>query len=193
MSGTHVLVPIKSFRNAKVRLAGALPPSERAALAKRMAERVLAAAGPLPVSVVCDDVDVASFAEQRGADVSWRPGLGLNAAVTDGVALLTNERGAVEVIVAHADLPLADDLARLAGFAGITFVPDRRDDGTNVICVPTGLAFSFSYGPGSFERHRTAADRLRLPYRVLRDPRLGWDVDVPSDLELPDLPELPCS
>ena len=45
MPGTHVLVPIKSFRNAKVRLAGALPPSERAALARRMADRVLAAAG----------------------------------------------------------------------------------------------------------------------------------------------------
>ena len=69
MPGTHVLVPIKSFRNAKVRLAGALPPSERTALAKRMAGRVLAAAGPLPVSVVCDDVDVAAFAEARRASL----------------------------------------------------------------------------------------------------------------------------
>jgi 2-phospho-L-lactate guanylyltransferase len=69
-------------------------------------------------------------------------------------------------------------------------VPDRRDDGTNVVCVPTGLRFVFSYGPGSFARHRAEADRLRVPYRVLRDPRLGWDVDVPADLELP---ELPCS
>jgi 2-phospho-L-lactate guanylyltransferase len=192
MPGTHVLVPIKSFRNAKVRLAGALPPEERAALAKRMADRVLAAAGQLPVSVVCDDIDVASFAEARHARVIWRPGLGLNAAVTDGVAQLTSEEGAVEVIVAHADLPLADDLAHLAGFAGITFVPDRRDDGTNVVCVPTGLGFNFSYGPGSFERHRAEADRLKVPYRVLRDPRLGWDVDVPADLEFPQ-PTEPCS
>ncbi|HEY2813515.1 MAG TPA: 2-phospho-L-lactate guanylyltransferase [Acidimicrobiales bacterium] len=192
MPGTHVLVPIKSFRNAKVRLAGALPPSERAALARRMADRVLAAAGPLPVSVVCDDIDVASFAEARGAEVIWRPGLGLNAAVSDGVTQLTDESRAVEVIVAHADLPLADDLARLAGFAGVTFVPDRRDDGTNVVCVPTRLGFTFSYGPGSFERHRAEADRLRLPYRVLRDPRLGWDVDVPADLEFPQSIE-PCS
>jgi 2-phospho-L-lactate guanylyltransferase len=154
-----------------------------------MAERVLEAAASLPVSVVCDDVDVAGFAEARHAGVIWRPGLGLNAAVTDGVAQLTAD-GAVEVIVAHADLPLADDLGRLAGFAGITLVPDRRDDGSNVVCVPTGLRFVFSYGPGSFERHRREADRLRVPYRVLRDPRLGWDVDVPADLELP---ELPCS
>lgn len=191
MPATHVLVPIKSFRNAKVRLASALPPTERAALARRMADRVLAAAGDLPVSVVCDDVDVASFAEQRGARVIWRPGLGLNAAVHDGFAQLGDE-GAVEVIVAHADLPLADDLTRLAGFAGITLVPDRRDDGTNVLCVPTGLAFGFAYGPGSFERHRAEADRLRVPYRVLRDPRLGWDVDVPADLEYPHRTE-PCS
>jgi len=192
MDGTHVLVPIKSFRNAKVRLAGALPPSERAALARRMAARVLAAAGALPTAVVCDDVDVASFAEARGASVIWRPGLGLNAAVADGVARLTADHGAIEVIVAHADLPLADDLTRLAGFAGITFVPDRRDDGTNVLCLPTGMTFSFSYGPGSFARHREEADRLQLPYRVLRDPRLGWDVDVPADLEYPH-PTEPCS
>jgi 2-phospho-L-lactate guanylyltransferase len=192
MPGTHVLVPIKSFRNAKVRLAGALPPGERALLARRMADRVLAAAARLPVSVVCDDIDVASFAEERNAGVIWRPGLGLNAAVTDGVAQLTTEAGAVEVIVAHADLPLADDFTRLAGFAGITLVPDRRDDGTNVMCVPTGLGFTFSYGPGSFERHRAEADRLALPYRVLRDPRLAWDVDVPADLEFPQ-PTESCS
>jgi 2-phospho-L-lactate guanylyltransferase len=192
MSRTHVLVPIKSFRNAKVRLSPALPPEERAALAKRMADRVLSAAGPLPVSVVCDDIDVASFAEAHGAEVIWRPGLGLNAAVTDGVEHLTDEHAAVEVIVAHADLPLADDLTRLVGFAGITFVPDRRDDGTNVVCIPTGLQFTFSYGPSSFERHRAEADRLKVPYRVLRDPRLGWDVDVPADLEFPQRTE-PCT
>ena len=59
------------------------------------------------------------------------------------------------------------------------------DDGTNVLCIPTGVGFTFAYGPGSFTRHRDEADRLQLPYRVLRDPRLGWDVDVPADLELP--------
>src|SRR5262249_59692414 len=112
----------------------------------------------------------------------WRPGLGLNGAVASGVEYLTHERGAIEVIVAHADLPLADDLTGLGGFAGITFVPDRHDDGTNVLVVPTGAGFTFAYGPGSFARHRAEVDRLRLPYRVLRDPRLAWDVDVPDDL-----------
>jgi 2-phospho-L-lactate guanylyltransferase len=185
IAATHVLVPVKSFRQAKVRLAPALSEPERAALARTMATRVLAAAGTLPVSVVCDDRDVAEWAEAHGAAVIWRPGLGLNGAVTDGVEQLTRDENAIEVVVAHGDLPLADDLTRVTGFAGITLVPDRHDDGTNVLCIPTGVGFTFAYGPGSFTRHRDEADRLQLPYRVLRDPRLGWDVDVPADLELP--------
>jgi 2-phospho-L-lactate guanylyltransferase len=179
-----VLIPVKSFTEAKVRLADALPAPKRAALAKAMGARVIAAAGVLPVSVVCDDEDVAAWAVNLGASVIWSPGVGLNGAVTDGVLRLA-AAGAIEVIVAHADLPLADDLTRLAGFAGVTFVPDRHGDGTNVLCVPTGVGFRFAYGAGSFARHRDEADRLALPYRVLRDPRLGWDVDVPADLDLP--------
>jgi 2-phospho-L-lactate/phosphoenolpyruvate guanylyltransferase len=185
IAATHVLIPVKSFRQAKVRLAPALSEPERAELARTMATRVLTAARSLPVSVVCDDDDVAGWATANGAAVIWRPGLGLNGAVTDGVAELTREHGAIEVVVAHGDLPLADDLTRVTGFAGITLVPDRHDDGTNVLCIPTGVGFTFAYGPGSFTRHRDEADRLQLPYRVLRDPRLGWDVDVPADLELP--------
>src|SRR3954452_2090777 len=144
----------------------------------------VAAAGNLPASVVCDDEDVAAWATALGASVIWSPGVGLNGAVTDGVLKLA-AAGAIEVIVAHADLPLADDLTRLAGFAGVTFVPDGHVEVTNVLCVLTGVDFRFAYGPGSFARHRDEADRLALPYRVLRDPRLGWDVDVPADLDLP--------
>jgi 2-phospho-L-lactate guanylyltransferase len=179
-----VLVPVKSFATAKVRLAPALAPAERAALARSMAANVVAAARPLPVSVVCDDEDVAAWAETAGAAVLWCPGLGLNGAVSHGVSAL-GAAGASAVIVAHADLPLADDLAPVAGDdpdRQVTLVPDRRDDGTNVLCVPAGSGFSFAYGPRSFARHQAEAARLGLPWRVLHDARLGWDVDVPDDL-----------
>ena len=56
-------------------------------------------------------------------------------------------------IVAHGDLPLAEDLTVAAGFDGVTLVPDRHDDGTNVLAVPTGAGFVFHYGPGSFGLH----------------------------------------
>ena len=180
-----VLVPVKSFAEAKVRLASALNRSDRAALARSMADRVVAAANPLPVAVVCEDDAVASWAKDRGAEVVWAPNRGLNGAVEDGVAWWAAQ-GASKVIVAHGDLPLATSLAWVARFEGVTLVPDRRDDGTNVACVPTGRGFTFSYGPASFARHRAETRRLQLPLHVVRQLSLAWDVDVPADLDYCD-------
>jgi len=177
-----VLVPIKAFSQAKFRLASALAAGPRAALARDMAERVLEAAGELPVTVVCEDHDVAAWARERRASVVWARGLGLNGAVELGVETL-GEQGFRQVIVAHADLPLASELSGLADFPGITLVPDRRHDGTNVACIPTRAGFRFGYGPGSFARHRSEAERLKVPLRVLREPLLAWDVDLPEDLD----------
>jgi 2-phospho-L-lactate guanylyltransferase len=176
-----VLVPVKAFAAAKVRLAPAMAAAERAALARSMADHVLNAAHPLPVAVVCDDDDVAAWARGRDAIVIHEPGRGLNGAVEEGVSWLA-ARGVKQVVVAHADLPLARDLAWVARFPGVTLVPDRRDDGTNVACVPAGAGFAFAYGPGSFARHAAEARRLGLSLRVVREPSLGWDVDVPADL-----------
>jgi 2-phospho-L-lactate guanylyltransferase len=176
-----VLVPVKAFGAAKGRLAPSLDADGRAELARVMAARVLAAAGALPVAVVCDDPDVARWAHEHGAMVLPEPGRGLNGAVEAGVARLSGA-GASEIIVAHADLPLARDLGRVAGFEGVTLVPDRGDNGTNVLCVPTGADFRFHYGPGSFIRHRDEAERLGLPWRVVRHPDLTLDVDVPADI-----------
>ena len=88
--------------------------------------------------------------------------------------------------MAHADLPLATGLAHVVGAEGVLVVPDRRRDGTNVISVPTDAGFRFAYGPGSFERHVAEALRLGLRCEVVDDAGLGWDVDVPADLDLPD-------
>ena len=181
LTGCVVLVPVKAFDAAKARLAPSLDAAARAALARVMAERVLMAALPLPIAVVCDDAEVAEWAWGHGALVLPEPGRGLNGAVEAGVERLA-AAGATEVLVAHADLPLAHGLARLAGLGGVTLVPDRRDDGTNVVCVPTGRGFRFRYGPGSFARHVAEAERIGLPARVVRDPELTWDVYEPGDI-----------
>ncbi len=180
-AAVQVLVPVKAFSRAKLRLAAVLSEAERHELARRMATHVVAIAAPLPVAVVCDDDEVASWADALGARVLWEPGQGLNRAVASGVDRL-GEDGARKVIVAHADLPHAGPLAWIGAFDGVTLVPDHRDDGTNVACLPVGSGFHFSYGPGSFRRHCDEAQRLALALRVVREPGLGHDVDVPSDL-----------
>jgi 2-phospho-L-lactate guanylyltransferase len=176
-----LLVPVKSFRAAKLRLAPVLSAPERAELARRLAAGVLAAAGELPCHVVCDDDEVAAWAAAHGAHVIWTPGLGLSGAVQAGVATLA-EDGTDIVVVAHADLPNARGLDALGRPDRVTLVPDLRSDGTNVAVVPASAGFRFSYGPGSFERHRAEARRLDLRCDVVRDASLAADVDVPADL-----------
>jgi 2-phospho-L-lactate/phosphoenolpyruvate guanylyltransferase len=176
-----VLIPVKAFHEAKRRLGSVLSDDERIRLVRAMASQVVAACAPLPVAIVCDDHDVARWASDLGATVMWEPGQGLNGAVRAGVDRLARA-GARWVTVAHGDLPRAHGLGVLAPFEGVTLVPDRRDDGTNVLRLPAGSAFRFAYGPGSFRAHRAEATRLGLPVRVLRDPDLAYDVDWPADM-----------
>ncbi len=181
-------MPVKAFGAAKARLSDRLDPASRSRLARTTAETVVGAAGPLTVHVVCDDEEVAAWAAALGIEVVWRPSRGLNAAVADGVDEL-RRRGFDQAVIAHADLPLADDLTRLAGSVGVTIVPDRHDDGSNVLVVPVDAGFRFGYGPGSFRRHGAEATRLALPLRVIRDRRLGFDLDTPDDLLHPSIQE----
>lgn len=176
-----MLVPVKAFHAAKLRLRDAMDAASRADLVRSLATGVVEAAAPLPVWIACDDDEVATWARELGAGVAWTQGLGLNGAVRAGRELVT-ACGASEVIVAHADLPLPDELPSIAGHQGITLVPDRRADGTNVIALPRDTAFEFAYGAGSFRRHEANAQATGCEVRVLASATLGWDLDVPADL-----------
>lgn len=178
-----LLVPVKSFREAKNRLAGALAPAARATLARELGEIVLRAAHEMDKYVACDDGEVADWAIAQGAIVLWTPGLGLSGAVSAGVEYLGRSEFDA-VVVAHADLPLVSDLRDFGVDGAVTLAPDWRDDGTNVACVPATAGFRFAYGPGSFDRHQSEAARLGLAVEVVRDIALASDVDLPSDLHL---------
>ncbi len=187
---TEVLIPVKKFTEAKERLSPHLDAAQRAELARLMAAQVIEAARPFGVSVVCDSEDVATFADKLGARVIWCPRRGLNNAVRDGVRALAAE-GVDRVVVSHSDLPLARDFSELVDFPGVLLVPDRHGKGTNVASVSTKVDFRWSYGPGSFERHRAEALRLGLALGLRRIPELTWDIDTPADLAPPHPRGLP--
>lgn len=183
---TAVLLPVKAFTAAKGRLAVVLDRLARADLARWLAGRVVAAAGELPTFIACDDDEVATWADEHGAEVLWSPGLGLNGAVDAGRTMIAG-KGFDHIVIAHADLPLATDLAPLAVEGTIVVVPDRRRDGTNVIAMPVGVDLAATYGGGSFRRHVAAALATGCRLEVRPDPLLALDVDTPADLTHPAL------
>ncbi|HSO94846.1 MAG TPA: 2-phospho-L-lactate guanylyltransferase [Acidimicrobiia bacterium] len=178
-----VVLPIRSFVLGKARLAADLDDAARADLGRRLAERVADAARPFSVVVVTSAPEVRTWAEGRGLAVLDDPG-SLDEAARRGQRHFA-AAGVGRVVIAHADLPRARSLAALARDASrpvVALVPCHRDDGTNVLAVPADVAFGFSYGPGSFRRHVSETRRLGLGVRVVRDPDLAFDVDVPEDL-----------
>ena len=177
-----VLIPIRSFDDAKTRLSGVLSPSDRTRLARAMAERVIHAAHDLPVHVVSDDLEVRRWAASLGAQVIAPGVAGLNASVAAALeAIAATPEPPARTIVAHADLPLADDLRVVTG-PGVAIAPDESRDGSNVLSLPTDTAFTFHYGPGSFGAHREEAERRGLTFTVIDEPTLALDVDEPADL-----------
>ena len=185
-----MLIPVKRFGAAKGRLSSLLDGAQRAELARWLAERVVAAS-ELPTFVACDDDDVASWADEQGAEVLWSPGLGLNGAVDAGRTTIAG-KGVEHVVIAHSDLPLATGFASLVTAGTVCLVPDRRRDGTNVLSMPTRTPLAASYGGGSFTRHLDQALRSGLRVEVRADPRLAIDVDNPEDLRHPAVePHLP--
>ncbi len=153
-----------------------------------MATSVIRATRSLSAWVVCDTPEVATLATTNGAGVIWRASKGLNQAVQDGMTFLTKQ-GYERVVIAHADLPLANDLSWVANRLGevdVVIVPDRRMNGTNVmglsVSTPGSMEFRFAYGPGSCEAHQDEANRTGRSYHVVPDEDLGWDVDTDDDL-----------
>jgi len=177
-----VVVPIKSFTSAKARLADVLSPTARATLARACAETVLRAAQPLPVFVVCDDHDVATWAANRSATVVRPDHAGLNAAATVGRAAAALA-GFERVLLIHSDLPRAESLATLDDDSHqMTIVPDRHDDGTNALVLPATGHFDFHYGVGSFIAHRAEAAARGMTVRIVRRNDLALDLDTLDDL-----------
>ncbi len=185
-----VLIPVKSFGEAKRRLSSSLSEEARAVLAQRFANTVVDAAHELPVAIVCDDEGVARWAQSRSLSVLREEGHGLNAAVHLAVRELS-AAGVERAVIVHSDLPLARDLRWLAEATGIVLVPDHRLDGTNAMSIPLRAAvlerFEFSYGIGSFRKHLDQALALGIATgiatTVSHDPDLNHDVDLPEDLD----------
>lgn len=176
-----VIVPVKSFGLAKGRLADTLSPRERAQLSQQCAERVVRAARPWPVYVVCSDAEIADWATAQDAHAVQCSTPGLDVAVAAGRAAAIND-GADHLVVAHADLPLAATLQHIPREGAVSIVPDRHHDGTNVLSFPARSAMTTAYGPGSCDNHVALAHAAGLRVDIIEDADLSLDLDTADDL-----------
>ncbi len=172
-------VPIKPFGVAKARLAPALDARARSLLGREIAAhtlRMIEASGAR-AAVVTADPGVRRWARRHRWEVlAEAPGSGLDAAAR---AVTEAAHDALWAVV-HADLPLLTPTDLATAWAALEAGPvlaPSHDGGTSL--VAGSGAFPFSYGPGSFFRHLSAAPAATILVRA----GLALDLDTVTDLD----------
>jgi 2-phospho-L-lactate/phosphoenolpyruvate guanylyltransferase len=185
-----IVVLIKDFRTAKSRLASAMEPEARRALAVETAARALHAALAVgPILAVCGSTEAADLARSLGATVviESEPS-GQNPAARLGLAEVS-KRGAGAALLLSSDLPLVDA-------AGLRRMLDHADGHSNVVVAAAATGrqgtnalflrpigdFDLHFGEASLPRFAQEAQRRGRTFILHEDPTLALDLDEPSDL-----------
>ncbi len=187
-----ILIAAKELALAKTRLAPAMPPPERLALAEAMFRDVLGAAMGVEaadhVAVVTSDRRLLDLARVAGAlAIDEEFPRGLNAALRIATSALVAE-GATEVATVLSDIPLvtgediAAAFAQLPGCPGVVLVPSHDRTGTNIIVRTPPDIVPTRFGRLSLARHLHDCSRRNVACSVVRMARAAIDLDVFGDL-----------
>jgi len=180
---TLAIVPVKSFGDAKQRLASALARGSRASLAQAMFSDVLAALARVrqidAVAVVTGDPAASQLAHGRAMVLPDSAPEGQSAAAQIGIRHAL-AMGFDRVLLVPGDTPLIDPaevdelLERTErDDVRVGIVADRHGTGTNALVLAPPDVMGPAFGPGSLDRHVALAEAAES---------LAHDVDTPEDL-----------
>lgn len=186
-----VLLPVKTFADAKQRLIPALDGPTRAGLARAMCMDVLNALArtrvPERVVVFTAADEVIEMAKPFGFDVVVEKSVdGHSAAVNQMVRELLSS--SARILSIAIDLPRLVsseiDFALDAASEPVTLIPSRDWTGTNGVVFISPAYIAMEYGEGSFRRHLSKAAAAGHPADVMNLPGIAFDIDTPEDLDL---------
>jgi 2-phospho-L-lactate guanylyltransferase len=187
-----LLLPIKDLQNAKQRLASVLTPNERFGLAQAMlADTVRALCGVQrahKVFVITNYAPAIEIAAQHGWEILREEHQVSESASVDFASRLCAERGVVALLRLPLDLPLIQSsdidelLATECPAPSVVMVPSRDGTGTNAILRTPPALFPSHFGPNSFLKHCSEAERAGAKIIVRKNERLEMDVDDEADL-----------
>lgn len=188
------IVPVKSLRRGKSRLANVLTDEERSALNNDLLIRTLHCLQSIPaidqVLVISYDPEVLAKARELGAmTVQEGKRTNLNNALRRAT-VAAKAYNASKAIIIPADLPfinkedIEDFIAQQGTPPEIIISSDQRSDGTNALLTnPIGI-LEYNFGEWSFRKHIEQAEQKKINVKVKNEKSLTFDLDLPEDLEI---------
>ena len=186
------VVPLRSFRHGKSRLAIALDSGARESLTRAMATRVITTAlTVVPTAVVSADHEVLLYAKELGAMTiaetvtETENHRRLNSALHQAAHWAQEHDYLAQAVIA-ADLPLISHndvvaLTRLETSKQLFIATDRNGRGTNAITQSPPAGIGYRFGTDSLRNHQRAGYAAHFNVTVLDRPGLSFDVDTPDD------------
>jgi 2-phospho-L-lactate guanylyltransferase len=190
---TAAILPVKRFSAAKRRLGEGVHGALRDALVRTMLADVLDALAATPAIgltiIVSGQAPLPEWVRPGVTVVEDRLDEGQSAAASLGVERAVRE-GFERVLCVPGDCPALSPgelrgllSATARGGPEVVIVPDRHGSGTNGLLLAPPDAIVPSFGPGSFERHRSLVLAAGASLRVERPPSLLLDIDTDADLQ----------
>lgn len=188
------IVPVKSLRRGKSRLANVLTDEERSALNNDLLIRTLHCLQSIPaidqVLVISYDPEVLAKARELGTmTVQEGKRTNLNNALRRAT-VAAKAYNASKAIIIPADLPfinkedIEDFIAQQGTPPEIIISSDQRSDGTNALLTnPIGI-LEYNFGEWSFRKHIEQAEQKKINVKVKNEKSLTFDLDLPEDLEI---------
>ena len=184
------IVPVKTFDQAKQRLANVLSAEERRSLMLAMARDVLTCLSKCTqltgILIVSRAAEADALAQTFGTErFSESPDTSLAQALEQATQHLVDNFAATGVIVVPADVPgiASQELDELlAAHEEITILPDSENIGTNALIVSPPLRIPYVFDGKSFKPHVDAAYAAGVAPRIVPGTRFSLDVDLPADL-----------
>jgi 2-phospho-L-lactate guanylyltransferase len=191
-----ILIPVKSFSQVKQRLARQLGLADRIDLVQAMRKDVFACVATVRgidrVFVVTSEPQVLDEARLRGWEPIREQAQQSESASVDFASRWCAERGATALLRLPIDLPLVTAADVQSLFSALdsapcaVLAPSRDGTGTNALLRSPPALFPSRFGPGSFALHLAEAERVGATAKIMRNPRIEFDLDDPEDLaELP--------
>ena len=209
---TAAVLPLKSLKNSKQRLAPVLDPQQRAELSLAMLKDILhtlaQCRGIDKIFIVTNDPAVKNLAESTIEHAVQHPPIellaepqkiqpapdesGLINAITHAGKVLA-KRNIQRMIFIPADVPLVspEEIQKILNpvfdksqppHGVLNIVPASESGGSNCISCMPPDCMNFSFGDQSFTRHIRIARHLNLTTITTPSPGLGLDIDTPEDL-----------
>jgi len=187
-----ILIPVKSFTQVKQRLAPQLALHDRISLVQAMRADVFASVtavcGVDRILVVTSEAQVLEEARVRGWEPIREESQQSESSSVDFASRVCAQSGFTSLLRLPIDLPLvtAADIESLFSVLDQSpcaiLAPSRDGTGTNALLRSPPDLFASRFGPGSFALHLAEARRAGACAKIVRNPRIAFDVDDPEDL-----------